>query len=114
MVKSTCRSIAGSAVTIAVITGFLAYNAWQRIPRGYWIHPNVREPYQATFFTLLAIVTLSIIVAIGACRLGNASHKETILLCTKAIENEKKLDNMQKEIDSLREKIDVLREEINK
>jgi len=104
VVKSICRIITGIGVCVSVVTAVLVFFAFVRIfdvPGGFgW-----RFPYVLNFFVVLVVFALSLIVTIGASKLGTASQEETIFLRVKAIEADKKIDEMKKEIDSLRKKL---------
>ena len=112
MVKSICRAVSGIGICVGFISALLAFVAFVRIfdvPSGLgW-----RYPYVLNFFALLVIFVLSMLVAVGAFKVGAAIQEEIGHLRIRVIEIEKKMDAKQKEIDSLRKKINDIKRDYN-
>jgi len=89
---------------MAAILTFFAFIRIFDVPSGFgW-----RYPYILNFFSTLVVFVLTLVVAIGAFKLGTVSQDETTFFHIKTIEIEKELERKQKEIDLLRRKIDDL------
>ena len=98
MITSLCRTVAGFAASVSVLAFIFAVRIWRRMPSRFDFNP-LRQLYVSNLWTLLLVVALSVIVAIGMLKLGKLIEDESAY-------NGYNFSKMEKEIKSLRQQIE--------